>query len=472
MRKWIISLAIVALAISTITTIAIAQDTETQNKEAKAAAEAKVKKAMIAPIRDKWALVVGVGKFKNKEIPPLQFAAKDAADFYRFLVEKANFRKDHVRILLNEEATERKILSNLCEDFLPNLVQPNDLVVIYFSTHGSPSQVNLRGEGKNYLVAYDSNPKKLLTTGIEMRSMLKTVGGQVNSKRILMVLDACHSGTLDPNAKGLKRVANFDTGAIGQGTGQLVICSSMPDEQSWESKRYKNGVFTKQLLEGLSKHHEKTGVIESFNTVKSKVNQEVKQDRLGAKQTPVLNSKWKGEDLILASRPSISQVVPETVLKQLGSDSSPRLEEYMKHDPEDGNIEFNKILKDPVPDEVAQEESNEPASELVLNRKYFESLLEGDPKTQLKGYTSAIRSNPKDPELFYRRAIIYIHYKKWIKALNDLSDALMNTPTESKYYLARAYVQHKRNDIGNAMMDKKQASIYDRKLPKVIKFGK
>lgn len=466
MKKWFLSLLILSTISLTLAPSCKAQEVSSDNVES---AKSKIEKMKSQPIRDKWALIVGISKFKNKNIPKLQFAAKDAADFYRYLIQEANFRKDHVRILLNEEATERRILSNLCEDFLPNLVQPNDLVVVYFSTHGSPSQVNLRGEGKNYLVAYDSNPKKLLTTGIEMREMLKTIGGQVNSKRILLVLDACHSGTIDPNAKGLKRIANFDTAAIGQGTGQLVICSSQPDEQSWESRRYKNGVFTKQLLDTI-KNSDSDGLIETFNNVQKQVSTEVKQDRLGARQTPVLNSKWEGNDLILAAKPTVSQEVPQTVLKQLGHDSSERLSSYIMTDPDDQKVAFNNILKPPIVDESQPDNSNTP-DKLLLNKEYFEKLLDqGDPKQLLRDYRSAVKNNPTDPDMPYRKGLLNIHFKRWIAALNDFSDALMKDPNCARYYIGRAYVQFKRKKIASAHKDYEFACTYDKSLPKHVHF--
>lgn len=423
--------------------------------------------AALEPIRDKWALIVGISSFKSKSVPKLQYAAKDAADFYRYLVNEANFDPSHVRILLNEEATERRVLSELGEKFLPNLVQPGDLVVVYFSTHGSPAHIDR--QGKNYLVAYDSEPDELFTTGIEMKRLLESLKGRVRSNRVLLILDACHSGTLNPNAKGLKRVANFDVNAIGQGKGQMVICSSMPDEQSWESRRYKNGVFTKQLLKSLREKESKTGLQETFSSVRDRVQKEVKQDRLGAKQTPVLNSKWEGADLFLAAKPTSSETVPETIQSDLGEDSSERLQDYLKKNPDDSSLVFEDVLREPAKKAMFEEESS--PDKLVLNKEYFEKIGLPNPKKLLKSYTTAIRSNPKDPELFYSRGVAFIKLERWIDALNDLSDALMNDPNKAHFYVARAYVYHRMNRDVNAFQDIKQAQFYDRKFPAKVVFG-
>src|SRR5438552_13006706 len=61
------------------------------------------------PVRDKWALVIGVTQFANPRVPELKYATKDAADFYNYLVKEAHFAPDHVRLLLNDKATQRRI---------------------------------------------------------------------------------------------------------------------------------------------------------------------------------------------------------------------------------------------------------------------------------------------------------------------------------------------------------------------------
>ena len=61
------------------------------------------------PIRDKWALVVGISKFENDKIPTLKYSTKDARDFYNYLVKEANFQPSHVRMLLDEKATRRRV---------------------------------------------------------------------------------------------------------------------------------------------------------------------------------------------------------------------------------------------------------------------------------------------------------------------------------------------------------------------------
>jgi uncharacterized caspase-like protein len=120
----------------------------------------------------------------------------------------------------------------------------------------------------------------------------------VHSDRIVLVLDACHSGaTTVSDSKGLSRRSNVNADDIAQGTGQLVISSSMPNQVSWESKRDQNSVFTKYLMEGLKA---KPNLGEAFDYMKNKVQEEVLRER-GVLQTPVLKSKWQGAELVIGA---------------------------------------------------------------------------------------------------------------------------------------------------------------------------
>ncbi len=252
------------------------------------------------PVTDKWALVVGISKFSDPSLN-LRYPAKDAQDFYNYLISRGNFAKDHVKLLLNERATKENILDQLGDSWLPRAALPDDLVVIFISSHGSSSDADIRGV--NYVVAHDTNPTKLFTTGIPMQHLADTIRERVHSDRVLVVLDTCHAGGATSEAKGIVRQANADAAMIAQGSGQLVICSSDKNQTSWESKQYPNSVFTRSLIEGLQKQGSSTDVSDVFSFVKDKVQQEVVQER-GVLQTPVLeSSKWTGKDLVIACQP-------------------------------------------------------------------------------------------------------------------------------------------------------------------------
>ena len=428
------------------------------------------------PIQDKWALIVGISSFKNSNIPRLNYAAKDAADFYNFLIKDAGFAPDHVRILLDEKASQRRVMSELGSKFLARVAKRDDLVVLFFSTHGSPAQMDLRGD--NYLVAHDSDPDDLFASGIEMQRVLDATNKRVLTDRVLLILDACHSGALKPGAKGMKRAANFDAEALAQGSGQMVICSSSTDEQSFESRRYKNGVFTKHLIDSMHGGGKPKELSAAFSELKEKVSTEVLEDRQ-MRQTPVLNSQWDGGALVLAAAAVNPQQLPAIVKEELEPDSSETLKLAVQSKSRQSQEAPSSSRENSRGNRAVAANSlsttSDTSEKLVLSSDYFKE--EGDPKQLLRAYNATIRENPREAEMFYKRACIYIQLKQWIPAHNDLAHAQRVDPNSARIYLALAYVFRKMNDPVSASRSIEQALFLnpslpaDKKLPAAIEFG-
>ena len=151
------------------------------------------------PIKDKWALVIGISKFADGKIN-LRYPAKDATDFYNFLTSAGGFRKDHTRLLINERATRANILATIGDRWLPRMAHPDDLVVVYISSHGSPADMDVGGV--NYIVAYDTDTESLYATGIPLQDLMRIIKARVHCDRVVIILDACHSGAANTDAKG------------------------------------------------------------------------------------------------------------------------------------------------------------------------------------------------------------------------------------------------------------------------------
>jgi len=450
------------------------------------------------PVRDKWALIVGIGQFQNAKIPKLKYATKDARDFYNYLTHEGHFAPDHVRILLDEKATQRRIMSELGSKFLARLARPDDMIVLFFSTHGSPSQMDLRG--RNYIVAVDSDPEDLFATGIEMQKVLESIQSRVLSDRVLLVMDACHSGCVGGEGKGMTRTGNFDAQALAEGSGQMVICSSKPDEQSWESKRYENGVFTKNLLDGLRTGGSTIPIEKIFNNAQQAIENEVKEDHPGARQTPVIHSKWTGNDLLIAVKPSAPERIPPTVFQDLEVDSTnvatgvftPAMAIAAKPPavPANSDLDFSATEKPALAisaksaapysakagsrsntgayapeyseDGAAVESSDK---KLVLTRAFFST--DPDPQKSYQAACEASQANFNNSDLYYRKACLLIQMGKWGKAMQELTGVLVDDPNNEFYRLARAYCYAKQGMKGLAAEDLRTAQF---KNPK-IEFG-
>ena len=62
-----------------------------------------------------YAVVVGISNYQSDNIPDLRFADKDAQAFANFLRSPAGggLDEDHLKVLINEEATAGKVAANL-----------------------------------------------------------------------------------------------------------------------------------------------------------------------------------------------------------------------------------------------------------------------------------------------------------------------------------------------------------------------
>ncbi len=250
-----------------------------------------------SPIEDKWALVIGISHFMDQRLN-LMYPAKDARDFAQFLIKEEHFAPDHVKVLVDGQATRQGILTQLGTSWLPKNVKPGDLVLLFVASHGSAAEMDVAR--KNFLVAYDTDPRNLFVTGIEMQDLTRMIKRRLNSDRILVVLDTCHAGAAEPGAKSLPAIAGFNIEDVVQGTGQLVIASSCANQTSHDSKRYANGIFTKHLIDGLRQYPD---LENAFKYTRAAVASEAAKD-FGHVQTPVLKeSEWKGAGLKLGVPP-------------------------------------------------------------------------------------------------------------------------------------------------------------------------
>ena len=105
---------------------------------------------------------------------------------------------------------------------------------------------------------------------------------------------------------------------------------------------------------------------------------------------------------------------------------------------------------------------------MQITKDFFATV--GKPNEIIKELDQAIRIHPSDPELMFERGKAYIQLDKFNLALNDLSDAIMNQPNKSAYYLARAWCYRKLGNSYLAADDVKQAHFVDPGLPPQVDF--
>jgi hypothetical protein len=274
------------------------------------------------PIGEKYAVVVGVGRFRS-EITPLQYANKDAWDVYTYLVDPAggNFKRGNVVLLRDEHATRERVVRALGE--IQRVARPDDLVLVYLSSHGTPPDKF----GGVHVVTHDSQvrPRERVWDTSLNEQLLREFIERVPSQRLVIVMDACYSngayrqvaGFLPPGGKSLETDAAEGAGrsraymarligakdlvaedarwraegargraedaaprpgaAPADGWGKVLISASDAGERSWESDELRNSVFTRYWLEGLRRH--RGSMKEAFEHARPLVRQQVRREK-------------------------------------------------------------------------------------------------------------------------------------------------------------------------------------------------
>jgi hypothetical protein len=202
-------------------------------------------------------VVVGITKFSNSSVPALPFAEKDAADFYDLLVKENGFSTDHVKLLQNLNATKKNILGAIT-NWLPSVVKSDDVVILYINTHCPPKTA---GASRSILIPSDGDEQRLSATGIDIKDLLAGLSTRLGTKKILCILETSHCDASDLAANG-----NF------------VMTSSGPKENSYNSRRYHNSVFTHSLLGELKPFRGNSTLESVFKNASRKTDNEVQQD--------------------------------------------------------------------------------------------------------------------------------------------------------------------------------------------------
>jgi hypothetical protein len=244
-------------------------------------APAAAKTPLPTYVRQKFALVIGIGMFRDPAVPQLKYAAKDARDFAAALTQHANFSTEHVTVLTDEKATRAAILNALQSLFIR--AQEDDLVVIYVSSHGSPSAQDKGLGGIGHIVTYDTALRNIWVDAIEYQDFAEKTS-LIRARRKVAFLDTCFSGQASragEKALSIEGIGVDDRTAkmFLSGDGTFVITSSKATERSWESEKIENSYFTFYLVDAMRRSKEPPTVKEIFDYISTKVPSAVAQEK-------------------------------------------------------------------------------------------------------------------------------------------------------------------------------------------------
>jgi uncharacterized caspase-like protein len=259
---------------------------------------------------------VGIGHFQDKSIHSLNFTTQDANAFRDELQDPqiGQFAADHVKEITDADATTKNIKEQL--NWIARNAEPNDLVVIYVATHGSPRSVD-SVSGINYLVTYDTemstggqfDEDAMYATALPMVELANDVATRMKALRTLVILDTCYSGGSIVNLPATAKAQSAKAAPtkqmldlMDQGTGRIVLAASRSDEESLESAKLGHGYFTYFLLQALKSGNGYSPVSQVFDEVEQNVSKLAAET--GGSQHPVIYRSSSDTDFSLRASAS------------------------------------------------------------------------------------------------------------------------------------------------------------------------
>jgi len=202
------------------------------------------------------ALVIGIAKYKERDLRLPVTVAKDAQDIYNVLINPNNcaYPADNVKLLLDGEATQAAIRRELEE--LARRADQHSIVFFYISSHGG--RVKSGEYAGSYLLPVETDDfsgaslNRMAISGDELTEAL----GKIPARKVVVMFDCCHSaglgqlkGTEANNVtKGLPE-SYYQT--LQSGRGRAILASSREKEYSTVMEGAENSLFTQHLLAGL-----------------------------------------------------------------------------------------------------------------------------------------------------------------------------------------------------------------------------
>jgi hypothetical protein len=278
----------------------------------------------LPPVRNKWALVVGISQFSDARLS-LHYTTKDARDFAAALVDPqiGRFPPSNVHVLGETEVSTRRFKEEL--NWLARSAEENDLVVIFVATHGTSRKDDTAEV--NYIVTSDTDltsQDSLFGSALAMVELSDIVRTRIKARRTVILLDTCHSaGAMAASKERATGLADFAPSGealdrIRQGVGRAILTSSQEEQFSYEGAPFQNGYFTHFLLEALRQNNGMNTIQQDYDYVRDQLPKAVaaraqssrgvhlKDDSPSATsqvatQVPALSSSELGGEIVLGA---------------------------------------------------------------------------------------------------------------------------------------------------------------------------
>jgi peptidoglycan/xylan/chitin deacetylase (PgdA/CDA1 family)/tetratricopeptide (TPR) repeat protein len=198
--------------------------------------------------RDSWAVIIGINDYEHW--PKLRYAVNDANGIEETLTGKFGFKKDHVRKLLNGDATRQRIMQVLGDELTDSTkVQREDRVFFFFAGHGTTRSFE-DGRQVGFIVPVDADQNNYVSTAISM-SQIREASDLIPAKHVYFVMDSCYSGLALSRGSGAYSKDRSYLEEITRRASRQILTAGGADQQVADDGPNGHSVFTWAVLQGL-----------------------------------------------------------------------------------------------------------------------------------------------------------------------------------------------------------------------------
>lgn len=189
------------------------------------------------------ALVIGIGDYRDTTIEQLPGAIEDARAF-----AEALSRNEDIEVKIRKNLTLSEMNVELSKWSREG--EAEDTIILYFAGHG----YTLKDEA--YLIPSDANSgyirDNLDKVAYNLAKGLKELSENIRAKEVLIIIDACYSGSLIKGARPLQdvRISEYSIDSLIKEKGYVFLLSSKSNETSGQMDDGR-GHFTHYLLKGI-----------------------------------------------------------------------------------------------------------------------------------------------------------------------------------------------------------------------------
>jgi len=232
-------------------------------------------------------IFIGIDRYQSPHATWLSCAKRDAVALHALFTDTLGGQA----VILTDQAATRSEIEKHFKELAT--CSPDDVVVIFFSGHGSDT---------HEIVTHDADVDDLENTSIPLATLTEWFSC-IPAKRLVCILDCCFSGGMGAkvlHAETKPKALRSTDGLIKELSGEtrLVFTASLGTEEALENQQLGHGLLTYYLIQALQGAEEvrDAGKIDIYKLL-SWVIKSVKDSasRYGHVQTPTMSGRIIGE---------------------------------------------------------------------------------------------------------------------------------------------------------------------------------